>query len=70
MQVMVIIFITNQITDRSLSDPGLISWWRVKVERLLLLRVRTRTIASLIPMEVSIMRLMTIFQTNWGFDVR
>ena len=71
-QVMVVVVISNKITHRSL--PGLISWWRVKVERLLLLRVRTRPVApanpSLIAVEVPVVSLMIILKSDRSLDVR
>ena len=71
---MVVVVIPNHIAHGSLPDPGLISWWRVKVERRLLLRVRTRPVAPanppLVPVEVPIVRLIAIFETDGRLDVR
>ena len=71
---MVVVVIPNHIAHGSLPDPGLISWWRVKVERLLLLRVRTRPIAPanppLVPVEVPVVGLIAIFESDGRLDVR
>ena len=73
-QVMVVVVIPDHIAHGSLSDPGLISWWRVKVERLLLLRVRTRPVAPanppLVPVEVPVVGLISIFEPDRSLDVR
>jgi len=71
--VMVVIVITDQVTYRSLTDPGL-SWWRVKVERLLLLRVRSRRpVAPANPSLSMVMPLSCMlisFEIDWSLDMR
>lgn len=67
LQMRIIIFITDNIAYGSVWNSGLISWWRVKVERLLLLRVRTRPVSAANPFlssEVALMAMLVLFQAN------
>ena len=69
--VMVVIVITDQVTYRSLADSGL-SWWRVKVERLLLLRVRSRRVApanSSFAMIMPLGRMLVGFEIDWRLNM-
>ena len=69
--VVVVIVITDQVTYRSLTDPRF-SWWRVKVERLLLLRVRSRRVApanSSFAMIMPLGRMLVGFEIDWRLNM-
>ena len=70
--VVIIIFVTHHVAHRSLSATRLFSWWRVKVERLLLLRVRSRCVAPAYPPLFSKVPFLSliVLETDWSLNVR
>ena len=70
--VVIIIFVTHHVAHRSLSATRLFSWWRVKVERLLLLRVRSRRVApanSSFAMIMPLGRMLVGFEIDWRLNM-
>ena len=69
--VVVVIVITDQVTYRSLTDPRL-SWRRVKVERLLLRGVGSRSIApanSSLSVVMPLSRMLVSLEVDGSLDV-